>query len=246
MWRELIIAVVVGGAAFGLGRFSVGGPASSDTASPDEARDGPAPAATSPRTDDARSSAGTMPPDDAGSLGLLRRCTRRLESVRARLRLQQAGRRDDPAHEGAVEVDAAACLDDDAVRRACGLAPLGADDGDEPSRDSAGSPAAGARGAVFAHRFTRQVVGVSEGEAQWMEEYLCAVHDLREQMIEDLDGLLTSAGAPEEIDALLEEARGERKTVLQDLEQRLGPERYARLRSVGGLGVLGASLPCES
>ena len=110
----------------------------------------------------------------------------------------------------------------------------------------AGPGCARARGAgpSFAKRFSQDVVGVAAEEAEWLEDYLCTVQRLREGMVADLDALLESEAPAEEVDAVLSTAKSERAAVLEDLEGELGKDRYARLRSVGGLGILGAALDC--
>jgi len=47
-----------------------------------------------------------------------------------------------------------------------------------------------------------------------------------------------------EAEEAVQEIQRERAAVLRDIEARLGPERYARLRAIGGVGLLGESLDC--
>lgn len=99
----------------------------------------------------------------------------------------------------------------------------------------------------FARRFSSKVVGVPDEDVPWLEEYMCRVHRLRENMVADLRSALEGdePAGDEVIDELLADAQDARDAALADVKARLGEERYARLRSVGGLGMLAASLDCS-
>lgn len=117
-------------------------------------------------------------------------------------------------------------------------------DGSRDEPETGRASAASTAGPDFARRFATDVVGTSEAEAEWVEDYLCSVHRVRETMIDDLDDLLERGADASELDEVITRARSDRKAVLADLEQRLGDDRYARLRAVGGLSVLGSALDC--
>lgn len=199
-----------------------------------------APRASSPSTSaDARDRTDA----DAPGLKLLERCTRQLAATNARL---AASRSPDP--QSATDAEArAACLRRPDVLEACRtrFARDGADTDDPPSPSQSGSSAAGTAGSEFARRFATGVVGTTDAEADWVEDYLCSVHRLRETMVEDLDDLLERGADAAEIDEVISRAQADRKAVLEDLENRLGEDRYGRLRAVGGLGVMGSALECS-
>ncbi len=235
--------VIVGALAFASGRW-LGRPEPSTPAATSKAR---APSTSPGRSDGAPTSSPVVADEPRGvtddqaqteaPLRLLERCT---------ATLAQANRRAAAASEPALSVRA--CLDDPAVRAACQPLPpstpqepsAGSDGGDNTSNEGSA-----ARDESFARAFATSVVGVDDGEARWLETYLCTVHQLREQMIGDLETLMANNAAPDRVEAVIEEARSQRKDVLADLEQQLGAERYQRLRAVGGLGIMGSSLQCS-
>jgi hypothetical protein len=96
-------------------------------------------------------------------------------------------------------------------------------------------------------RMLGAVLGASPEEAPILREYLCAVSDLRAATVSDLREALGEgeAAEPAATERALEEARRQRRTVLSDLKQRVGEDRYDALRSVGGLGLMGSLLDCE-
>ena len=242
MKAGLLVALVgVAGLAFAAGRFTA--PASIEDAA---ARDDTTPAVSSEVRSPGRKPAAA---DGSAPLELLERCTERLAVSQARLAAARAESTDEDR--GGTALDPTA--DDATTRRSCLRRPdvlqacreRFAPDASETEGSAAlGSSAAGAAGPEFARRFATGVVGVSDAEAEWVEDYLCSVHRLRETMVGDLDDLLQRAADPGEIDEVIEGARADRQAVLEDLETRLGDQRYARLRAVGGLGVMGSALDC--
>lgn len=180
-------------------------------------------------------------------LNLLKRCAQRLADVRA-----QATRCEETqAEPGSSEALVQACLADAAVLRACSEfceTPVegerATDDGGELEAPDPEVSSDADEPDTFARRFSRRVVGTSEEEADWLEDYLCAVDGLRDTMVADLERLLDDNASEQDVESALAQARADRKAVLVDVERRLGPERYARLRAVGGVGLLGSQLQC--
>lgn len=205
----------------------------------------PRSAADAPPASSASPSADSRDRTDSGATGLklLERCTRQLAATQARLAASRSP--DPPSATGADGLQA--CLRRPDVLQACRsqLASEGVDTDDPPSPTPSGSSAAGTAGPEFARRFATGVVGTTDAEADWVEDYLCSVHRLRETMVEDLDDLLERGADAAEIDEVIGRAQADRKAVLEDLENRLGEDRYGRLRAVGGLGVMGSALDCS-
>lgn len=81
-------------------------------------------------------------------------------------------------------------------------------------------------------------LGLTADESRWVTEYVCTVRELRQQALDEMspDG----ASATETVERI----RAERREHLADLEEYLGAERFARLRSIGGIGLLADVLPC--
>lgn len=91
----------------------------------------------------------------------------------------------------------------------------------------------------LASRFLSEGLGLNPEESRWVGEYVCAVHELSAKTGADV------ASTKEEVLALFTRLRNERKAILRDLEAYMGPERYQKLRAIGGLGFLGESLGCR-
>jgi hypothetical protein len=91
----------------------------------------------------------------------------------------------------------------------------------------------------LASRFLSDGLGLNPEESRWVGEYVCAVHELSAKTGADV------ASTKEEVLALFTRLRNERKAILRDLEAYMGPERYQKLRAIGGLGFLGESLGCR-
>ncbi|MEM6991153.1 MAG: hypothetical protein AAF721_11665 [Myxococcota bacterium] len=199
------------------------------------------PGAPSVRAGAPSSAAPSQPDADAKPLALLERCAKRLARARAQRTCESD--EDPTAPDDAMALEQ--CMTRRDVLAACDTrCRSGAETGgtgDAP--DNAGSPGAGSE---FASSFSQRVVGVDEGEAEWLEDYLCTVHTLRAGMVDELQTLLRRDAPASEIEDVITGGREERAAVLEDLEGRLGAERYQRLRSVGGLGILGGSLDCAA
>lgn len=205
----------------------------------------PLSAADAPRASSPSASADSRDRTDSDATGLklLERCARQLAATQTRL----AASRSPDSQSGTDAEVRAACLRRPDVLDVCRqhFAPQGADTDDPPSPSGSASSAASTAGPDFARRFATGVVGTTDAEAEWVEDYLCSVHRLRETMVEDLDDLLERGADAAEIDEVIDRARDDRTAVLEDLENRLGADRYARLRAVGGLGVMGSALDCS-
>lgn len=105
-------------------------------------------------------------------------------------------------------------------------------------------PSAAAR--AFSEGFMARVVGTTDAESRWLQEYVCLVDDRRRRTETDLAAILGDprrASDPAEIDAVVTEAKEERDAMLADIEARLGKDRYKRMRDLGGFGVLSRSCP---
>ncbi len=186
-------------------------------------------------------------------LGLLSRCMARVTRLEAGLATCGGARPDGarPDANGRGMPSVTACLRHPELRAALqrDVAPadggvLGPNTGQE-GRAAAEETQAAKKG--FAAQFSRRVVGVNEEESVWLEKYMCIVHELRSRMIRELKEMLNSPEAEADtaaIEAMMVEARQERKIVLEDLQERLGEERYKRLRAVGGLGLMASALSC--
>jgi hypothetical protein len=91
----------------------------------------------------------------------------------------------------------------------------------------------------LASRFLGEGLGLSPEESAWVGEYVCAVHELSARTGADV------ASTKEEVLALFARLKNERQGILRDLEAYMGPERYRKLRAIGGLGFLGEALGCR-
>jgi hypothetical protein len=83
-------------------------------------------------------------------------------------------------------------------------------------------------------------LGLGDEESAWLSEYVCAVRELREDSLVDLAE--RDAGAPA---GVWEQMRQEREEALGGLAAVLGPERFERLRAIGGIGLLNDLLDCD-
>jgi hypothetical protein len=81
-------------------------------------------------------------------------------------------------------------------------------------------------------------LGLASEEAQGVRAYLCTAREHRRYLLARMKTEEFRAAA---LDAL----RADREASLHDLEDQIGHERYARLRSIGGLGLLSESLDCQ-
>lgn len=93
-------------------------------------------------------------------------------------------------------------------------------------------------------RMLARMLGVPPAEARWLREYVCAVGDVRADTLDALRNALREDTPPDALAPVLDEARKQRRAVLDDLKARLGDERYDALRGIGGLGLLGGILEC--
>ena len=73
-------------------------------------------------------------------------------------------------------------------------------------------------------------------EGQWLEEYVCAARELREHTLASLE----DAPPTEALDQL----KQQREHILEDMKEALGPDRYARLRAIGGIGLIADTTDC--
>jgi predicted subunit of tRNA(5-methylaminomethyl-2-thiouridylate) methyltransferase len=74
---------------------------------------------------------------------------------------------------------------------------------------------------------------ITPQQAEWLIEYVCTVRGLR------ADGLQDLASGAIDFQTAADRQKSERSDALAEVEQLLGPDRYAKLREVGGLGMLG-------
>ncbi len=107
---------------------------------------------------------------------------------------------------------------------------------DHLERERDRSMAARARERAAFDEWSREALRLEEDEREWLTDYVCTVRELRERTLASLDET-----PPAEA---LELLKKQRKQVLKDLEGSLGPERYATLRAIGGLGLLADTTDC--
>lgn len=81
-------------------------------------------------------------------------------------------------------------------------------------------------------------LGLSSDQREWMRDYVCSLEELRARA---LDALVAEDAPPAEV---LTKLREQREAVLADLEDKLGSDRYSRLRDLGGIGLLRDSIEC--
>jgi hypothetical protein len=133
-----------------------------------------------------------------------------------------------------------ACLADPGVqahvRRAVDTECASTGDGARAAREAEES----ARDEAAASFLTREL-GITSEEQSELAQYLCAIRDAR-GLLADTD---REREAPDGAHATYEHAREIRELTLADVESILGAERYARLRAVGGLGLLVEAAQCK-
>lgn len=78
---------------------------------------------------------------------------------------------------------------------------------------------------------------LSNDERHGLQDYVCSLRELKERALSQVDEEQDSA-------ALLEELRKQRKEILGDVKTALGEERYAKLREIGGVGLLMDATRC--
>ena len=97
---------------------------------------------------------------------------------------------------------------------------------------------------AFQRDFMARVVGVKGPAADWLAGYVCLVDDLRDRTAAEIESVIGDPNAfPDALDEAVAEAKQERDAMLGDVRARLGPERYKRLRDVGGLAILSDACP---
>ena len=75
-------------------------------------------------------------------------------------------------------------------------------------------------------------------ESAWVSDYICAIHKLRQQAVEEFSDGTSS------VEETLERIRQERGYLMSDLKDYLGVEGYTGLRKLGGIGLLNDTLEC--
>jgi len=93
------------------------------------------------------------------------------------------------------------------------------------------------RGAAASY-FLDRVLGLEPAQQTWMSQYVCAAEEQRRE-------LLRTMSAGKVTDQTWATYREERERIWRDLETYLGAEKYRQLRAMGGVGLLGETLPCE-
>jgi hypothetical protein len=90
-----------------------------------------------------------------------------------------------------------------------------------------------------ARRMLEQAAGLSPAESQHIADLLCAARDLRAVAVREM---IVQGASPQEVGTRL---RDERRTILEDLAQYLGRERFGRLARVDGAALMAGSVECE-
>jgi hypothetical protein len=85
--------------------------------------------------------------------------------------------------------------------------------------------------------WAKEALQLTADESQWLEDHVCATRELRERTIASLDE--TPAGEA------LEQLKAQREQILKDVEELLGPDRYAKLRAIGGIGLIADTTECN-
>ena len=85
--------------------------------------------------------------------------------------------------------------------------------------------------------WAQQALALSPDESAWVEDYVCAVLELRANTLATLEDETPPAEA-------LAQLKSQRKQLLTDMKQMLGEERYATLRSIGGLSLIASVSEC--
>lgn len=223
----MVATLVALAAGYAAGRLSA--PAREDAASapPAATEPEPAPALAPP----------VVPAPAADELAGLRACVRKLGEAEAHIE------RDCAPPAAAAPGTAPSAVP----------APLGtAGQGAPAAALSAGAsaPASAEPSAVvraFSQGFMAHVVGTTEAESRWLQEYVCLVDDRRRRTESELSAIFADpkrASDPAAVDAVVAESKQERDAMLGDIETRLGKDRYKRMRDLGGLGILSRS--CEA
>jgi len=136
-----------------------------------------------------------------------------------------------------VEARTLRCLADPGVQthlaRAVDGACSGCADGSRAARDAEDRARTEA-----AASFLERELSITPDEQEQLGEYLCAIRDARGMLARAEEG--AEGGS-----ATYESAREIRDLTLGDVESILGAERYARLRAVGGLGLMVESADCQ-
>lgn len=84
--------------------------------------------------------------------------------------------------------------------------------------------------------WSKQALDLTPEEGEWLESYVCAARELRTRTLSSLED--------ESATQALEQLRQQRKQILEDLEQALGPQRYGTLRAIGGIGLIADTTDC--
>jgi hypothetical protein len=85
--------------------------------------------------------------------------------------------------------------------------------------------------------WSRQVLHLTADESEWLQDYACAARELRERTLASLNQVSPA-------DAM-EQMKQQREQILQDIERSLGPDRYASLRAIGGIGLIADTTDCD-
>lgn len=198
----------------------------------------PAPPAPAPPSEPASAPVTTAPlPPASGAtprvpeMGALRACVSALRACETRC---------PPTTEvspGADEARTLRCLADPGVQthvaRSVESACAGCGNGTRAAREAEDR----ARTEAAASFLERELAITPDEQAQ-LGEYLCAIRDARGMLARPEEG--AEGGR-----STYESAREIREVTLGDVESILGAERYARLRAVGGLGLLVESADCQ-
>jgi hypothetical protein len=84
--------------------------------------------------------------------------------------------------------------------------------------------------------WSTEALELSPKESEWLESYVCAARELRTRTLSSLEDQPATQA--------LEQLKQQRKQILEDLERALGPERYATLRAIGGIGLVADTTDC--
>lgn len=166
----------------------------------------------------------------------LRICRQRLETADAKLRFCQRER--GPSSPGPISDRVARCLQDQEVRSM--LAGMLSEEFERERELERASRMAGLeKREALATAWMEENLGLTREQSRWLSEYVCAVRDMRSFAVPD-------AASPDGgADFSWEQLRSERERMLSNLRSFLGPQRYERLRAVGGIGLLADVLVCE-
>jgi hypothetical protein len=84
--------------------------------------------------------------------------------------------------------------------------------------------------------WSKEALELSTEESEWLESYVCAARELRTRTLSSLEEQPATQA--------LEQLKQHREQILKDLEKALGPERYATLRAIGGIGLVADTTEC--